>query len=229
MDGKQVSVHPAYRFNNEEWFTLPEPVRTQLTEMRVSYRNSKKARSVAETQSHFNTAPTFQYQIPLPPPPPVSQIPLPPLHVGQVSQVSNPPDDDASHMSGVTIGTQMQSQYSNIMGGRNQQANLRSRKGHPSIGNVITKRKVCEAITHMPEPGPNLIANNVADSNADTCCVGTNLVPIAYTNRSADIYPYSDSYTPMKNVPIVSAATAYDHCDGTTYILVVHEALYYGT
>ena len=33
----------------------------------------------------------------------------------------------------------------------------------------------------------------------------------------------------IRHIPIVSGATAYDHHDGHTYILVLHESLYYGT
>lgn len=49
------------------------------------------------------------------------------------------------------------------------------------------------------------------------------------TTRTADVYPYDESYAPMTNVPIVSGATAWDDEDGTTYILVFNESLYYGS
>ena len=61
----------------------------------------------------------------------------------------------------------------------------------------------------MPEPLVNILAQNEADMNADTCCLGQNIIPIAYTNRSANVYPYNKAYEPIENVPIVSAATAY--------------------
>ena len=51
---------------------------------------------------------------------------------------------------------------------------------------------------------------------------------IGFTNRTADVYPYDSDYAPALNVPIVSSATAYDHSDGQTYILIFHESLYYG-
>ena len=80
------------------------------------------------------------------------------------------------------------------------------------------------------QPGPNVYSANECDSNADTCCLGSNFVILSYTNRSADVYPYDKSYEPVANVPIVSGATAYD-CPTTnnTYILVFNESLYYGT
>ena len=75
---------------------------------------------------------------------------------------------------------------------------------------------------------PNTKVMNESDTNADTCCLGRNFIPLSYTNRSADVYPYHGDYKPLENIPIVSAATAYDHPNGQTYILVVNEALYYG-
>ena len=75
---------------------------------------------------------------------------------------------------------------------------------------------------------PGTTAMNEADSNADTCCLGVNFVILSYTSRTADVYPYDTSYEPMKNVPIVSGATTYHHPNGESFILVVHEALYYG-
>ena len=75
---------------------------------------------------------------------------------------------------------------------------------------------------------PGAMAFNESDSNADTCCLGMNITVLSYTNRTADVYPYDDSYTPITNVPIVTGATTYHHGDGTSYILVINEALCYG-
>ena len=73
-----------------------------------------------------------------------------------------------------------------------------------------------------------IVSNNETDSNADTCCLGKNWIVLDYTMRTADVFPYDDSYDPITNVPIVSGATAYTDMDGTTFILVIHEALFYG-
>mgnify|MGYP003326537431 FL=1 len=72
------------------------------------------------------------------------------------------------------------------------------------------------------------IANNETDSNADTCCLGKNWIVCEYTTRTADVFPYNDSYEPITNVPIVTAATAYTDNEGQTFILIIHEALFYG-
>ena len=60
------------------------------------------------------------------------------------------------------------------------------------------------------------------------CCIGKNFISIAYTNCIDDVYPYSDSYESLENVQIISRATAYDHPNSNTYILIFHELLYYG-
>ena len=79
------------------------------------------------------------------------------------------------------------------------------------------------------EPPPGITANNETDSNADTCCLGTNFVIKSHTGRSADVYPYDKAYKPITNVPIVAGATAYDDpITHTTFILIFHEALFYG-
>ena len=71
-------------------------------------------------------------------------------------------------------------------------------------------------------------AKNEGDTNADTCCLGSNFIALEITNRTAEVYPYDPSYEPIANVPIVTGATAYDDEDGTTFILIFHESLFYG-
>ena len=84
------------------------------------------------------------------------------------------------------------------------------------------------SFTHH-ESAPGTQANNEGDSNADTCCLGSNFLVLEMTNRTAEVYPYDPSYEPIANVPIVSGATAYeDESDGSTYILVFNESLFYG-
>ena len=70
---------------------------------------------------------------------------------------------------------------------------------------------------------------NKGGINADTSFLGNNFIPLTYTNISSDVYPYNDDYDPIENVPIVSGATASDQPNGTTYILVFHGSLHYGT
>ena len=71
-------------------------------------------------------------------------------------------------------------------------------------------------------------AINEADTNADTCYLGTNFTVLHYTNRTADVYPYDASYEPVKSMLIVTGATTYHHPNGEAYIIIINEALFYG-
>ena len=107
------------------------------------------------------------------------------------------------------------------MGGRNEQVSLRSRNNNCQVQNVLSKQRIGRD-TVVSKPDPNMYVNNEADTNYDTCCLGMNFIPITYTNCTADVYPYSNSYEPLENVPIVSRATSYYHPNGNTYILIFH-------
>ena len=71
------------------------------------------------------------------------------------------------------------------------------------------------------------IIHQIIDTNADTCCLGKNFVILHHSYRTADVYAYDSSIKPVKNVPIVTGATAYDDAQsGDTFILVFHESLF---
>ena len=151
----------------------------------------------------------------IPPPPPPSQY----RSVNQVSQFQKQQhhDDNATQISNVTTG-------GSIMGGSNKQASLQSSNNNCQVQNVFSKQRIGRA-TAVSEPATNNYATNESDTNYDTCFLGTNFIPIAYTNLTADIYPYSDAYMKLENVPIISGAIACDHPNGNTYILIFHEPL----
>ena len=72
-------------------------------------------------------------------------------------------------------------------------------------------------------------ARNELDSHADTCALGSNFVPLHYTGRVCDVSPYSSTYDPERDVPIVTGATAYtDQASGQVYIIVINEGLWFG-
>ncbi len=65
------------------------------------------------------------------------------------------------------------------------------------------------------------------DSHADTCVLGKNFIIFSSTGRECDVYPYTDSYSGIKGVQIVSGATSWTCQEtGETFILIVHEALW---
>ena len=117
-----------------------------------------------------------------------------------------------------------------MMGGRSEQADLRTR--NRNVGAVTIRRVISssKAQAKFSEPPDGTKANNETNSNADTCCLGINFKILSYTNKTADVYPYGSTYEPIANVPIITGATAYTDPDtGQSYILVFNESLYYGT
>jgi hypothetical protein len=73
------------------------------------------------------------------------------------------------------------------------------------------------------------VANAELDSHADTVVAGSSCKVLEFTEKCCDVYPYSDQYDPVQNVPIAKVATAYDHpVTGETFILVFGQALYMG-
>jgi len=65
------------------------------------------------------------------------------------------------------------------------------------------------------------------DSRADTCCAGKDFIVLEDANTTCEVHQYHPKYKPVTNVPVVKAATAYDY-NGTTYILILNQALYFG-
>ena len=52
------------------------------------------------------------------------------------------------------------------------------------------------------------------DSHAYTTVAGKNYAIIKYTDQSFDVATFSEKYTPMKDIPIVSAATGFTSENG---------------
>ena len=65
------------------------------------------------------------------------------------------------------------------------------------------------------------------DSHADTTALGKGCVILQDTGRTVTVEGFDDTIGSLNDVPIVTAAVAYD-CPATykTYILIFHEALY---
>jgi hypothetical protein len=67
------------------------------------------------------------------------------------------------------------------------------------------------------------------DSHIDTCVAGSNTVPIWYTDHKVSVSPFIGEYVPLDDIPVASVATAWDDpLDGSTVILIINEALYFG-
>ncbi len=66
------------------------------------------------------------------------------------------------------------------------------------------------------------------DSHADTSCAGSNCRVLEYTNKTSTVSSFSSKQSKVNDVPIVTAATAYDAPNGEIYILILHQSLYLG-
>lgn len=246
-DGKPIEIHPGYKFEPAVWAKIPQHEKDRMQRERDEF---KRRCQLAATHTYYPSAP-MSYGPPMSyggeygggygsgyaPAPMYNQSPppVPQYGIGQVnsggSMMVSPTPSTACIPPPPPPPPPRDSQYSgSIMGGRNEQAGLRSR--NPSrLSTVVTRRELKE-ISKVPaveEPHPGSRAQNEADTNADTCCLGTNFIVLRYTNRVADVYPYDKSYDPIQDVPIITGATAWtDHSNGETYILIFHEALYYG-
>jgi hypothetical protein len=66
------------------------------------------------------------------------------------------------------------------------------------------------------------------DSHADTSCAGSNCRVLEYTNKTCTVSSFSSKQTKVRDVPIVTAATAYDAPNGEIYILILNQSLYLG-
>ena len=151
------------------------------------------------------------------------------LQQGTVISQNQPPTDSVS----VSQRSQVSQILTNksIMGGRNEQAQNRQAQ---HAGAFVTQRHVrasIQTVRAWTDPFANTTAENECDTNADTSCLDKNFIVLTATfcTGTADIYAYDTSIKSIENVPIVSAATAYDDpVTGDTCILVFNESLYYG-
>jgi hypothetical protein len=67
------------------------------------------------------------------------------------------------------------------------------------------------------------------DSHADTTVAGSTCQILELTEKSCDMFPFSDQYALMEKVPVAKVVTAYDHPETReTFILVFGQALYLG-
>lgn len=62
------------------------------------------------------------------------------------------------------------------------------------------------------------------DLFTDTCVARATWKVVEYTGDVCDVYPYSDSYKPLKQVPAVESVTACNPPTGETFIPVLVQA-----
>ena len=208
-DGKSHEIHVSYEFQNLVWQNLPYSERIRIFEERKKFNENRK---------HFTQK--------------IS------TNEGNTLSIS-------SDVSNFTANTD------SIMGVRNEQASLKSRTGTipntwllqrlretlhlstniitHSISILVSRRiKATHKQGNVELPLLDVKTENETDTNADTCWLGKNFTIISHTSRTGYVYPYDSSYSPIQNVLIVTSVTAWNDSTGVTYILIIHEVLYYG-
>ena len=67
------------------------------------------------------------------------------------------------------------------------------------------------------------------DSHADTCVAGNNTLLVSHNDQKVTVNAYSDELKSIRNILIATVATLYeDPQTGDMYILIIHQALYFG-
>ena len=101
---------------------------------------------------------------------------------------------------------------------------------HSHIGQITSfHRRIAATSTKISRKVAPIYGRCELDSHADTIVAGSNCVVLNYTGNVCDVSPYRDDYSPVSNVPVVTAATAWQSPHtGETYILVFNEALWMG-
>jgi hypothetical protein len=74
----------------------------------------------------------------------------------------------------------------------------------------------------------SITAKSELDNRADTCCASVNFRPLEFNGMSCSVTPFHTDYPSMEQIPVATCATAVDMLDGSTIILIIHEALYFG-
>ena len=75
----------------------------------------------------------------------------------------------------------------------------------------FSRRSVYRVSKLHSSPGSMLTIHTARceiDNHADTCCFGKNFIPLAYTNRVCDVHAFTDQVDTVRNIPVVTGATA---------------------
>jgi hypothetical protein len=93
-----------------------------------------------------------------------------------------------------------------------------------------TIAKLLQKKPKLDEPTPGFMAKNELDTRADTICAGANFCCLRPTGMTCSVQGFHQSFEPIPEIPVATVATAWDDpYTGQTYILIIHQALYFGT
>jgi Reverse transcriptase (RNA-dependent DNA polymerase) len=220
-NNKWVEYHPSFLFSSDLYQEFPADLKDKMKRQRDEHRRSRNGSSGQSVTSVSQTDTLRQIQ--------TLQAQLDTMRGSLTAPPVEIAVDSQSRVSQVSFPS------TTIMGGRNDQAtrhqSSRNDQHNPRQINQLSIQRLAQSTTTAP-PTPSApaytTADNETDSNADTTVLGRNFVLLELTPKVAEVYAYDPSIPPI-TVPIGTGATAFDHPDGYTILLIIHEALWYGS
>ncbi|KAL7568191.1 hypothetical protein ACA910_020883 [Epithemia clementina (nom. ined.)] len=113
-----------------------------------------------------------------------------------------------------------------------------SRSGDSSLGNATTttrnqgtiNARNRHVVLQQAIPPTRITPDNgqyrlEIDSHANTTCFGKGWIIESYMGQVVNVDDFHKSFDTLRNIPIATASTAFDHPDGQTYILTAHKGL----
>ena len=125
----------------------------------------------------------------------------------------------------------LEQKISSITSSTNNSGANNSNRGGGSVSFISSIQTMERKISSIKQTDPTNVGESAAlelDSHADTSVLGKNFTILDYTNTSCDVYGFTET-AKISDVPIVSGATAWNDENGTTFILVVHHAIWMGS
>jgi hypothetical protein len=178
-----------------------------------------------QNHTYYPSAPTHQHTMAphrLPPLPPSPLYPPVPSIAGQGAPYHGYPQ---STNSSTASNVEQPDPHTNLglMFGRSGSRYLR-------MYATLDRRIAQSCSAHDPWTGTGHQSGRLSsDSHADTCCLGRGFVVVNYTNEVVDVRAFTDKLPAIRDIPIVSAVTAYDDpTTGVTTLLHIHQALWMG-
>ena len=212
------------QYSHTEWYKITWPKRQAILAMRKTLgiantpaRKNPRTRKASEITTAVDTTPTTSV-------PTVEDMAA---FERVVKRLSTQPTASAATTVTSNTSSTISSVAGNSFGGRHEASNSKTRLSPVSS---IDRRMVGQ-VRHdsVPTPKIPIVGNIEMDSHADTCVLGKNFIVLNYTNRVTDVYGYSKELGAIRDIPIVTGATAIDDPNtGETIILIVNEALWYG-
>ena len=90
-------------------------------------------------------------------------------------------------------------------------------------GRSVKRTKIDESV-----PKIHHSARCELDTRADTICAGDNFRLMTSTGQLCDVSGFHSDFDSIKDIPVGTVATAYRAESGTVYVLIIHEALFFG-